>query len=138
MSCVETIGIKDNPLKELPSNFLSTFSALASLTLSQLHLSDLLDDLFGNLATLKLIDLSYNIELTELPNALQQLETIKELNLEGCSKLKTYESGFFHTVKVELLKMDGTAVAASESLDSFMRSCGLTKNYTNVTGFGIP
>ncbi|RYR51400.1 hypothetical protein Ahy_A06g026410 [Arachis hypogaea] len=81
---LEKVSLMENFIKEIPD-----CPQLSTLNFSSNMIRYIPDCFFYRLEALTLLDLSYNNELTSLPNSLSSLRCLKSLLLQGCSSLQS-------------------------------------------------
>ncbi|XLR05831.1 probable disease resistance protein At4g27220 isoform X2 [Arachis hypogaea] len=85
---LEKASLMDNDIKEIPEATSPMCPQLSTLNLSKNRIRYIPNCFFNHLEALSLLDLSYNAELTSLPNSLSSLKSLKSLLLERCYSLK--------------------------------------------------
>ncbi|GLT40134.1 hypothetical protein SLA2020_142900 [Shorea laevis] len=83
---VEKVSLMHNYIEEIPSNLaFSTCIRFTTLLLAQNKLSTIPESVFEHMPELKILDLSFNWELSSLPNSISKLVKLTTLLLESTS-----------------------------------------------------
>ncbi|GKV32633.1 hypothetical protein SLEP1_g41227 [Rubroshorea leprosula] len=83
---VEKVSLMSNSIEEIPSSFaFSTCPRLTTLLLASNKLSTIPESVFEHMPELKILDLSFNWELSSLPNSISKLVKLTTLLLESTS-----------------------------------------------------
>jgi Leucine-rich repeat (LRR) protein len=76
-----------NPICDLPTNFLMGIQNVKVLDFN-FGMFQCLSNEFGNFKRLVYLDLSYNYDLEELPDLIENLQDLRILNLHECTNLE--------------------------------------------------
>ncbi|GKV34673.1 hypothetical protein SLEP1_g43028 [Rubroshorea leprosula] len=83
---VEKVSLMHNYIEEIPSSLaFSTCTRLTTLLLAHNKLSTIPESVFEHMPELKILDLSFNWELSSLPNSISKLVKLTTLLLESTS-----------------------------------------------------
>ncbi|GLT87470.1 hypothetical protein SLE2022_055520 [Rubroshorea leprosula] len=83
---VEKVSLMHNYIEEIPSSMASsTCTRLTTLLLAHNELTTIPESVFEHMPELKILDLSFNIQLSSLPNSVSKLVKLTTLLLESTS-----------------------------------------------------
>ncbi|GLT96091.1 hypothetical protein SLE2022_137380 [Rubroshorea leprosula] len=83
---VEKVSVMFNQIEDIPSSMASsTCTRLTTLLLADNELSTIPESVFEHMPELKILDLSFNIQLSSLPNSVSKLVKLTTLLLESTS-----------------------------------------------------
>ncbi|GLT96090.1 hypothetical protein SLE2022_137370 [Rubroshorea leprosula] len=83
---VEKVSLMHNYIEEIPSSMASsTCTRLTTLLLANNNLSTISESIFEHMLELRILDLSFNLELSSLPNSVSKLVKLTTLLLEETS-----------------------------------------------------
>ncbi|GLU23396.1 hypothetical protein SLE2022_394050 [Rubroshorea leprosula] len=87
------VSLMNNNIREIPSSMLSPkCPMLTTLLLSNNNIATIPEAFFEQMLGLKILDLSWNRELSRLPSSVSKLENLTTLLLENCCFLKEVPS----------------------------------------------
>ncbi|GKV47831.1 hypothetical protein SLEP1_g54690 [Rubroshorea leprosula] len=83
---VEKVSLMHNHIEEIPSNLVSsTWTRVTTLLLANNKLSTIPESVFEHMPELRILDLSFNLQLSSLPNSVSKLVKLTFLLLEDTS-----------------------------------------------------
>ncbi|MED6123100.1 hypothetical protein PIB30_046134 [Stylosanthes scabra] len=106
---LKKVSMMDNSIQQIPEGTSPQCPHLSTLNLSRNMITYIPDCFFYHLKALSLLDLSYNEDLTSLPNSLSTLMCLKSLLLEGCFSLK-YVPPLGNLQELSRLVISGTSI----------------------------
>ncbi|GKV34668.1 hypothetical protein SLEP1_g43025 [Rubroshorea leprosula] len=130
---VEKVSLMHNYIEEIPSSLaFSTCIRLTTLLLGHNRLSTIPESVFEHMLELRILDLSFNLELSSLPNSvsklvklttlllestslkelpsLSSLGSLKKLNLRGTIRIKEVPEGLGMLKNLKCLFLDGSEI----------------------------